>query len=167
MLRNATIQDAQTIATIHVASWQAAYDGLLPEEFLDRLSVPQRAKFWRSILAESAGETWLAEENGRLLGFVNFGPCRDEDMDKETVAEIYAIYLLPEAWGKGYGRALCQQALLSLKEAGFSEVSLWVLSENEGAIAFYERAGFEVDDATKTGQWDNVQLAEVRYRQAL
>jgi ribosomal protein S18 acetylase RimI-like enzyme len=129
--------------------------------------VPQRAKFWRSILAEETGETWVAEENGRTVGFVNFGPCRDEDMNKDEVAEIYAIYLLPEAWGQGVGSALCQQALLSLKESGFREVSLWVLSENEGAIAFYERAGFKADEATKTGQWDDVQLLEVRYRQPL
>ena len=167
MLRPATIQDAQPIAEIHVASWQAAYDGLLPDSFLRRLSLDRRLQMWSSILAEATPGTWVVEEDGRLWGFVNFGPCRDKDLNREKVGEIYAIYLSPEAWGRGYGRALCQQALASLKEAGFKEASLWVLQENKAAIAFYEKAGFITDHTTKTDQWDEVTLREVRYRQPL
>jgi hypothetical protein len=36
-VRDADPEDAEQIAIIHVHSWQAAYRGLLPQEYLDRL----------------------------------------------------------------------------------------------------------------------------------
>ena len=167
MIRSATIDDAYGIAEIHVSSWQAAYNGLLPDDFLQRLSVERRSKIWKQILDTAVNQTWVAEENSRKVGFVNFGPCRDEDADPAKIGEIYSIYLAPDAWGQGYGRALCTQALTSLKKSGFNEVTLWVLETNEGAIYFYERAGFKQDNIVKTEQWDDVELNEVRYRRAL
>jgi hypothetical protein len=35
-----TQTDVGPIAHVHVTAWQACYRGLMPDEFLDRLSVP-------------------------------------------------------------------------------------------------------------------------------
>lgn len=167
MIRQAKTEDAQAIAEIHVTSWQAAYEGLLPDEFLQNLSIERRLQMWQQILEGAQSFTWVAEVDGRLLGFVNCGPSRDKDADPQIVGEIYAIYLLPDAWGQGFGRALCSQALQSLQNAHYQEVMLWVLQDNEGAIYFYERAGFSADGGEKTEHWDDVTLKEVRMRQSL
>jgi hypothetical protein len=42
MIRQAILEDAEAIAKVHVASWQAAYKGLMPAEFLASLSVERR-----------------------------------------------------------------------------------------------------------------------------
>ena len=48
MLRLATIEDAETIATIHVCTWQTAYKAIVPAQFLAALSIQKRANMWRS-----------------------------------------------------------------------------------------------------------------------
>lgn len=52
------------------------------------------------------------------------------------------IDLLPEAQGRGQGRALMARFLGHLRALGVPAVHLGVSQENSGAIAFYERVGF-------------------------
>jgi hypothetical protein len=49
-LRDATQADAHGIATVLVRSWRAAYRGLLPDEVLAGLSIPEREQFWSDVL---------------------------------------------------------------------------------------------------------------------
>ena len=54
------------------------------------------------------------------------------------------IDLLPRLQGRGLGRQLLDRLFARLREAGAEAVHLGVAPENTGAIAFYERLGFEV-----------------------
>ena len=106
-IRAARIEDVPEIAVVHVRSWQAAYGGLLPQAYLDGLDPSQRTGRWeRSLSATdwSHGGTLVADADGRLSGFVSFGPARDDDAESRRAGEIYAIYLLPAAWDEGIGR---------------------------------------------------------------
>ena len=51
-----------------------------------------------------------------------------------SVAEAY--------WGLGIGRALTQACIRCAKEAGYTQLELTVVAENERAIALYRNAGF-------------------------
>ena len=86
-------------------------------------------------------------------GFVNCGPYRiDQDSarrDRLQGGEIYAIYVDPQHWGTGAGRALMAAALSHLAGEGLSPVRLWVLADNHRARRFYERHGFTADGTTK------------------
>jgi ribosomal protein S18 acetylase RimI-like enzyme len=84
----------------------------------------------------------LAEVAGQLVGFADFGPCRDEDVSPKVVGELMALYVRPDAWGRGVGRALVREALGRLWREGFAEVVLWVIEGNRQALGFYERFGF-------------------------
>lgn len=75
--------DAQAIATLHIASWKVAYKGLLPDQFLDRLDVENRAQRWDEILAKGESTTILAISNDQIVGFSSCGPSRDGDGDVE------------------------------------------------------------------------------------
>jgi hypothetical protein len=50
MIRSATPGDARAIATIHVEAWRAAYRGIVPDEYLDSLSIDGRESTWRQNL---------------------------------------------------------------------------------------------------------------------
>lgn len=169
-VRPARLEDASQIAVIHVKSWQAAYRGLLPQEFLDRLDPAQRVSGWKRVL-ESAepllSETLVIGAGDSLAGFVGFGPTRDTDDDPERVGEIRAIYLLPDAWGKGLGRALMAAAVGRLAAAGFAHATLWVLDSNARARRFYEAGGWSADGAVKDDDSRGFVLTEVRYRRPL
>ncbi len=167
-IRRAVISDAKAIAEVQVASWKAAYRGMMPDSLLDNLHAETRAKRWESILADNASRIFVFELDGHIVGFAGIDASTDEDVDKRNVGEIRAIYLAPNAWRKGYGRQLVDTAIEALRSQGFGNVTLWVLHNNERAIKFYESLGFQPDGATKIDlRENNVQLHEVRYRRVL
>jgi GNAT superfamily N-acetyltransferase len=164
-VRPAVVADAPGIARVHVGSWQAAYSGLLPADFLAGLSVSRREAFWAESLASPAPHhTVLVAEtpDGTIAGFAASSPSRDDDATPDT-GELAAIYLLPEFWSQGYGRALHAHALTALA-TDFSTATLWVLAGN--TRTFYERTGWTLDGRTKVESLANgtVALEEVRYR---
>ena len=119
------------IAIVHVRSWQAAYRGLVPQKYLDRLDVQQRYPVWERILSEAqwprAG-TFVAEDGGDVVGFASICPSRDDDARPTGAGELAALYLLPGSWGKGLGRELMASALSAFRDASFDEATLWVLA---------------------------------------
>jgi ribosomal protein S18 acetylase RimI-like enzyme len=144
-IRDATPADAPDIATVHVESWRAAYRGLLPDEVLDGLSVPDRARWWRETLAVANGRaTLLAVEDGTVLGFAAFGRVLEGNPreDDQQVGQLYALYLRPSAWGRGVGSTLHAAAMARLHEAGYTRVGLWRLAGNDRAQRFYQRHGW-------------------------
>lgn len=144
-------RDAAAVARVHISSWQVAYRGQLPDAFLDQLTteIDQRTARWAGFISEAASRRWtqlVAEEGGRVTGFVTFGPSRDE----ANVGEVYAIYVDPEHWDRGHGRALLSVAVGGLVDAGYQEATLWVLSSDARARRFYHIAGWVSDGAVKT-----------------
>lgn len=169
VIRRADAADARAIATVHVRSWQAAYRGLLPQDLLDALDPDQRLPGWQRTLAAAQ---WprrgvLLAAGDDVLGFASMGPSRDADSDPAMVGEVHAIYLDPDAWGRGIGRDLMAESVRVLAEAGYRQATLWVLDTNTRARRFYEAAGFAVDGASKDDSRNGVVLSEVRYRRPL
>ena len=164
------MQDVPEIAGVHVQSWQAAYRGLLPQAYLDGLDPAQRIGQWEQSLSAPDGSdrgTLVVDADGRLSGFVSYGPARDDDADSGRAGEIYAIYLIPAAWDGGIGRQLMAAALDRLGEAGFDQVILWVLDSNARARRFYEAGGWRADEAAKHDDSFGVPMTEVRYCRSL
>jgi len=164
-VRPAQPSDAKAIAEIQIAAWQAAYAGLLPDRLLDHLSVEGSEQRWRQRLEDGSSRVLVYECTGRMAGFVDFGPSRDDDAEPGRVGEIYALYLDPADWRKGYGSALLNQAIQALRAQEFSDVTLWVLRNNQRGMQFYEAAGFRQDGTSKLERGaQGVTLREVRYR---
>jgi ribosomal protein S18 acetylase RimI-like enzyme len=158
-VRDATPADAAAIAVCHVRTWQAAYAGVLPAAFLADLDPAPRERAWREWI-EGGGDILVAERAGRLVGFASVGPARDEPGS----GELYAIYVEPEAWSSGAGRALMDAAVARLAERGYDEALLWVLEENPRARRFYERAGWSSDGGRQELTLGGANVTEVRYR---
>jgi ribosomal protein S18 acetylase RimI-like enzyme len=170
VIRAARVADAPQIAVVHVRSWQFAYRGLLPQAYLDGLDPAQRVGPWERSLAEAndgRNGVLVADASGTLLGFVGYSPSRDSDADQARVGEIDAIYLLPNALGKGVGRRLMGVALARLAEAEFDQVTLWVLGSNARARRFYEAGGWLADGAKKTEESRGFPITQMRYKRAL
>ena len=164
LLRQATLDDARAIAAVHVRSWQGAYKGVVPSAVLNALSVEERARAWRQNLERRSSETWVAERNGQVVGWISAGRSRDADSTPAT-GEVWAIYVDPAFWRGGAGRGLWREAENYLIESGFSEVTVWVLKANGPAIAFYEASGLAIDSGVEqTVRLGGVELPEIRLR---
>ena len=82
---------------------------------------------------ETDDEVWLAEETGRLLGFLSLRRSRSEGW--ETLDKLYVD---PPEQGRRIGTILLEKA----KELRPEGLRLWVFQKNAGARRFYERHGF-------------------------
>jgi GNAT superfamily N-acetyltransferase len=163
-IRAARPEDARPVAEVHVDSWRHTYRGVLPDEYLDRLSVDDRESMWLGAFADPDPKSGalVAEADGHLVGFASFGPSRDEDAPDGT-GEVPAIYVEPAALGTGVGRELFAAVTETLRDAGFTRATLWALEANASARRFYEKAGWSWDGAVSTHMFDCANEPVVRY----
>jgi len=161
-VRRGVPADARAVAEVHVAGWRDAYPSFLPGEVLAELSVEAREAMWARSLASEDRPLWVAERDGRVVGFVASGPSVDAGADAGT-GQVYAIYLAPDAIGRGIGRALFGRAAEDLRARGFRRATLWVFAPNERARRFYEAAGWRPDGTSQTEDVRGTEVEEVRY----
>jgi ribosomal protein S18 acetylase RimI-like enzyme len=161
--------DAIGISRVHTRSWQQAYRGIFPDEYLDNLDWRSRLPFWEGALEapDPRRVIAVARRGGAVIGFAAAGPARDEDLPSRS-AEIFAIYVEPDAWSQGAGAALLDAVIAGLaKDAdGFDVIYLWVLEDNHRARRFYEAHGFRPDGGRLSTERGGTSAAEVRYRRS-
>ncbi|GHI02952.1 acetyltransferase [Streptomyces cellostaticus] len=161
-IRMMNLADCDRVSEIRIRGWQHAYRGLVPQPYLDALSVTadaerRRARFG---LGDGSVVNLVAERGGEVVGWAAHGPYRDGEV-RTGDAELYAIYVDPAHLGSGIGRALLAEAAGQCARS--PRMFLWVLKENTRARRFYERAGFRPDGAEEPFDVDGVPVPEVRY----
>ncbi|WP_454321074.1 N-acetyltransferase family protein [Streptomyces phaeoluteigriseus] len=163
-----TLADCDRVSEIRVRGWQSAYRGLMPQSYLDALSVDEDAERRRSRFARGDGAVvnLVAESRGEVVGWAAHGAYRDGEA-RTADAELYAIYVDPDRLGGGIGRALLAESVRRSTAAGHRRMYLWVVEGNTAARRFYERAGFHADGATEPFEVDGTKVPEVRYARAL
>lgn len=166
-IRLANFIDTPRIAEIHVETWRIAYKNILPEKYLAGLSVDISRQTWENAINRRTPEIRVAEHNGLIIGWIAFGPSRDDDASS-TVGEIEAVYVTAECWSCGFGKGLLDTAKQRLTSQGFDRLTLWALSENRRALDFYTSCGFIANDATtKFITIGDTKLKVVRYEISL
>ena len=129
---------------VHCTSWQEAYRGIVPDRYLDSMTVAATTARARQF----PENTLIAKDREKVVGFAVYGPSRDEDLP--DAGEVVAIYVLSAYYGRGIGYRLMNEAFSRLSE--YRTIFVWVLEKNERAIRFYRRYGFEFDGRRK--QWN-------------
>jgi GNAT superfamily N-acetyltransferase len=171
-VRDTTLDDLPAVSAIRVRGWQRGYAGIVPAEFLDGMTVEEDLAGRREWFGERRPEFGMlvAEApDGTLGGFSNIGPYRLGGRDvrqsplSDAGGEIFALYVDPDRWRSGAGRALLSASVAWLTARGRDPVHLWVLAANEGARRFYEAGGFVADGETHTFEIAGAALPEVRY----
>lgn len=145
VLRPATLDDAAAAARMHRECWREVYGPLVDGEVLEARTADPAPweETWREHVTHGPPRT-LALHVDEPVGFAVAGPNRDEGLPQE---ELYAIYVRRSWWGSGVGQALLDAVL------GDRPATLWVLEDNERALAFYRRNGFAPDGAREFSTW--------------
>ncbi len=166
-VRSAVATDAPAIAEVHVASWRAAYRGLLPDEYLASRTVEVRTRQWDAVFADpDRGHILVAVLGGRVVGFAQARPSGDADAPPAT-GELLTIYLHPDAWDRGLGRTLQDEALQRLRADGHRSATLWMLSTNDRARRFYLRQGWSLIPGLRTQEFGGLEVTDVRFGRSL
>ncbi len=149
--------DLLTIEKIYIESWRYAYKDILPQQYLDSLSVGD----WVNRLDKPNRHILVVELDGKLIGTASYGESRTPEYAGQ--GEVYSIYFLPEYMGKGYGKQLMTSVITELKELGYNSTFLWVLEDNIGARRFYEKMGFACSGEIKEAEIGGKIVREIKY----
>ena len=165
IIREASHDDIEAIASIHVASWQQSYRGILPDGLLDSLRQSERATLWSNWLQSPGFRAFVADDEGDVLGFTAICPARPIAEPPEGAIEITHLYVDSRAQGQGVGTKLLTQSLAAAGESPV--VLLWVLEANQKARVFYEHFGFSLDGAAHSDPaFLGNDARELRYQRA-
>lgn len=124
-------------AYVHYKSWQETYTGMVDRSYLDSMT-PER---YEEIAYRNTENIYVAKDDGKVIGFVKYGPYRGDDLD--GYGEIQAIYVLAAYHGTTAGYELMNRAFEEL--SAYDRIAVWVLKDNSRAIRFYSRYGFTPD----------------------
>ena len=79
--------------------------------------------------------------DGQIVGSAGVSAVRTRR--KVAHRARFGISILKEYWGMGIGRVLMEASIDCARKAGFTQLELEVVADNEGAVSLYRRAGFE------------------------
>ena len=149
-IRKARSSDAIAIGAVHVAAWRSTYPGILPDDYLAKMSVSRQAAHYDAairsgigvLVATASGPDVPSGSGSRIVGFTTAGRARTGDLGGRRLAEgeVETLYVLDDWRERGVGRHLIGAAAAHLVESGCKSAFLWVLRDNPSRW-FYARLG--------------------------
>ena len=138
-LRNGMEADGQALLDIYILT-HAQTDYLLSYSDETTMTAEQEAVFLKE-KTDSADEIeMLAEVEGAVVGSAGIG-CFGRKEKTRHRAE-FGISIDQAYWGLGIGRALTEACIECAKRAGYAQLELEAVAENQTALALYKSVGF-------------------------
>jgi len=160
-INDSTVQDAETISRVYALSWKVAYQGIVPQRYLDELQNDFWVAAFRNWIGNNIFKVKQIYENSILVGGIVYGKSRDEKLP--DWGEIVSIYIHPDYFRKGHGQKLLDVALKDMKNDCFQNCYLWVLKDNKTARHFYEKNGFRCSQDVYNLEIMEKKLTDIRY----
>jgi ribosomal protein S18 acetylase RimI-like enzyme len=135
VIRQASAEDDGALQELDLIDWELASPGPLP---------PADRPFFDPERRVTAEDTFVAERDGAIVGYVRIGRATDLESNAH-VMEVKGIAVSPVARRSGVGTRLIDKACEAAATRGATRMRLRVLGSNPGAQALYERAGFVVE----------------------
>jgi len=143
--REATVDDLSAICSlgeevnaIHHSAW--------PHIFAPTGAPGRDSEVWATGIAAETATTFLAEDQGEVLGFVSVAFIDETNslLQRARYAKINSISVAARNRGQGIGRELMAQAEAWAVGHGATDVRLNVWAFNESARAMYRELGYEI-----------------------
>jgi ribosomal protein S18 acetylase RimI-like enzyme len=153
LIRNAKVEDAESIGRIRVEAWRSAYRDFLPSQFLADLDPNKNLDGLREVILSPNPpfQLLIADVNGTVAGYAIYGKPRYNTQTRTL--ELWALNISPTSWRQGIGRSLITEVLVAARNELFNRVELWCIEGNSPAISLYESLGFARtgDERTTSG----------------
>ncbi|MBA4383191.1 MAG: hypothetical protein C0410_00495 [Anaerolinea sp.] len=134
-VRKANPSDAAAIAKVQVESYQTAYKGLLPDEFLENFTLQEQESDWLNWHVNHPEDILLVafDDKNQIVGYA----LNRKLKATKTTGETLALHVLPSLKHNGIGKLLLAHSVLELKKIGCNSLILWTLIDNPSR-GFYE-----------------------------
>lgn len=140
LLRNADENDTAKVLEIFDLT-HAQTDFLLTYPDEKTFTFEEEEEFLRRSAESDRDVEIIAVVDGGVVGSAGFYPIGKREKIKHR-AEL-GISVDMNYWGLGIGRSLLDACIECAEQAGFEQLELQVIGENERAVRLYERAGFK------------------------
>lgn len=138
-IRNAEIDDLETIRELAYKIWPAAYKEILGKAqlnyMLDKIYSLSSLRHQFTVLKH---QFIMVVEDDIPIGFASFSA-----QDDSKVFHLHKIYVLPDEQGKNVGKQVLNYIISAIKTAGATSLQLNVNRFNK-ALHFYEKQGFKI-----------------------
>ena len=143
--REATQDDLPSICTLG-EEVNAIHHRAFPDIFAGPGEHDRDAAHWLSSIGKDHAITILAEENGKILGFVNVSIVNESHslLHPMRFGRVGSVSITEGRRGQGIGRALMKLAQDWVAQHGGMEVRLNVWTFNSHALHLYEELGYEI-----------------------
>ena len=139
ILRSAAPADAQAVLDVFVLTHgQTDYLTSYPDEIT--FTLEKEAEFLAKKAEEPREAELLAEVDGKVAGTAGIHSLGSYDKVKHRAG--FGISLDKAFWGLGIGRALTRACVECAKAAGYLQLELEAVAENEKALMLYKTEGF-------------------------
>lgn len=136
-IREANAEDMELIANLYVMNWKKTYVGLLPDNFLNGLTVNDGINKWQEYLTKEKHRIFVAYENENFLGF---SACK-EDEELKNCLYLDSLHASESSRGKGVGTKLINTVGSYAYIKGYEHMSICIVKGNDKAKRIYEKMG--------------------------
>ena len=140
LVRNAVALDARALRDV-MQRTHAETDYLLSYPDEQSVDDEQEARSLAETERSDNEVELVAVVDGRIVGSAGVSAVRSRR--KVAHRARFGISILKEYWGMGIGRVLMEASIDCARQAGYTQLELEVVADNERAAALYRRAGFE------------------------
>ena len=139
ILRNATENDGAAVLENFILTHEQT-DFLLSYPDENTITAEEEGQYLQKKTDSPNGIEILAEVDGTVAGLAGIEAIGDKYKVRHRAD--FGISVDKNYWGLGIGTALMEASIQCAKEAGYEQLELNVVAENDRAIAMYRRAGF-------------------------
>lgn len=146
-LRRASVDDASALAIVGAGTLLESFAGLVDgQALLLQCAKVHSETSYREYFSKPETAVWLAilQPGDAPIGYVMLTApdLPSIDITSDDI-EVKRIYLFARFQGSGGGKLLLNQAVTAARETGKGRLLLGVNAENQLALSFYYRNGFE------------------------
>ena len=138
-LRNGTEQDGQALLDLYLLT-HAQTDYLLSYPDEAGYTAEQEADYLKRKTDNDNEIEILAELEGAVVGSAGIGCVGPKEKTRHRA--VFGISVEKACWGLGIGRALTEASIECARTAGYAQLELEAVAENEKALSLYRSVGF-------------------------
>ena len=152
LVRNAVASDARALRDV-MQRTHAETDYLLSYPDEQSVGDEQEARSLEETERSGNEVELVAIIDGHIVGSAGVSAVRSRR--KVAHRARFGISILKEYWGMGIGRVLMEASIDCARQAGYTQLELEVVADNERAVSLYRRAGFEEYGRNPRGYWSS------------